>query len=828
MAYLSQFTGPQIDSAIRAVRNGMIDASVFRAKITSLTANVSGTVTSLPVEPTVVDLQGGDPLLLINSNGESTYFFVDLLEGEILEQGSSTLPIRDSQGDPVAIVANEQDAVYLEGSILFERFNDFAALIEFQNISISNLSNSLILNNSVGVVGRLGQDYHEVVDQSELLVDLYLDLAIGNKFVLLNLEDFLLVECTVTANVSKGVGVTVEIDPISGSFDEGQPLGLGGETFISSIQLDRDKISLLSSTIASSGAIAEVTSTVTGDNEIPVTGLSVDLKAGAKLELKSPEGEVLGVVELDADIDIGNSPLVLTEVYVGTVPAGSFVHIEFAYLYSAITLDPEQITLIVGDYLSESFVTIESDRVIMETPVFGNAAWFIDGVMSQGIGEEDHINTYSSQEGAWAITGAAHFQFQQNASNYFRSRGQGFEFRGQIYGDTGIIIDDTGHVDDSIGSGPIKSGAIVASKLYKAAQSYSTDLEIVPNEPHSINTIYVSGTYIHPNDGQVIDISANWGSPGDTLVLSSSRNYIFYDLVTQDIEISNDVDVLNRQNILFLATAFLGKATPVPDEPDDIEPPTIFFPVSRSIYGSDSFAAKSISTDHLRANIIETIHLSAASIVGDHISALTTIQIGQGTVQDPGVVLISGTGDYRILSGEDLSNINIDPLNANFRLTNEGQLHATGAVITGTIHASSGSITGPLSVTGSITSPGFYILNDKGLEFNMLEDTAFEDEASVYWVSGENAAYIRGNTVSGTPYLYYQAQGHRLRTTLGAYLNLSDLPNPFGSVLPEEGQITLYSKTLKIECPDISFGHLPTSPGLAGTLWSDNGVLTLA
>lgn len=821
MTYTSQFTGPQVDSAIKAVLNGMIDATVFRARISDLADNVMGLTSDIPVTPITVDLQGEDPLLLINENGQSTSFYIDLPAGQLLPEGSTSIPIRDEHGDPVDLTAGAGTPVFIEGSRLFDRFRDFSQLIELQNVSIANLGNSIIMNNSVGAVGTLTQDYLEAEDITALEANTNMDLEEGDVLSLLDTASFEFVEVILDSSVNKGVGVTLNLSsPISGTFLENQPLGFGGEAFISSFQLDKDRISLLSARVPSIGAIADLWPTSIGNMSIPVSNLSVDLEDGETCDVYGPGGEKLGSFEV-LMAEAGDNTISLASSLLFEIPANSYLHLSPQSLVSQIELTPEQINLIVTGWLSESFVTIESDRVIMETPAFGNSNWFADGSFNPSTGA---ITDFAAVEAAWVITGAAHFQFQQNSENYFRSKGQGFEFRGQVFGSTGVIIDEGGYVDDSIDSGPIKSGAVVASKLYKAAQNYSTDLSIVPHEPPSNDTIRIEGTYIQPSDGEAIDITANWGNPYGTLTLTSSRNYIFYDFDTQDIEVSTDPDVLSREDILFLATAFQGLIMPVEGEDDEIETPTIFFPVNRSTFGSDFIAAKSIAADKLRANCIKTIHLEAASIVGDHISALTTIQIGQGDPggeEDGGVVLISGTGSNRILSGEVLQNIIEDPTNANFRVTNQGVLHAFGAHITGTINAATGSISGPFNIGGTLTmglggeiqsDPNIWgramVINPQGAEFGAEEDCGirlydtFSDlqkgrmilsnNVNTFYVESANGAKME---IVSTDTLYCAAADDLTFRSIGGNIILEALPvtAPSGS-----GKVWNDGGTLKI------------------------------
>ena len=804
MTYLSQFSGSQIDQAIRAVRNGMIDASVFRAKIATLSANASGTLSSLSTTPTLVDLYGGDPLLLINSNGQSTNFFLDLLDGEILPEGSTTLPIRDDLGDPVPITALEGDGVYLEGNILFDRFNDFGELIELQNISISNLSNSLLLNNSVGVIGVLLEDYLEVVDQETLLVNLYIDLEVGNTFTLLDTANFTLVECTLTTGVSAGGNQTLNIEPISGSFLEGQPLGLGGETFMSSIQLDRDRINLLSSTIASSGSIASTTAQVESDNQIPITGLSVDLKAGAKIQIVFPDGALGPVVEVDQDINAGGSPLMVAQVITDVIPNGSFLHLESAYMFSQIQLTPEQISLIAtevkNDIQLSSFVTITSSRVTVETPVMANDDW------AGAVNLDGSITSFSSElfpntEGVWAISNNAHFEFYQDPSNYFRSKGLGFEFRGKVFGASGVIIDDDGFVDNTIPGSSLMPGSIIANKLANNYRRMSTDIEFEGS--YDPQTITIIGTFLNFEMGSSHELG---GGLPQTLTVSPGRNYLYFNTTNNTFAITTNPDnVFTHSDRALVAMAWQGNN-------QNQEPPTVISGVASNIYGSEVIAANSISGDKIVANSITGTKIAGFSITGDKITAKTKMVIGEGVVGNQGVIILQGedSEQWRILVGAIKGDIENNALNANFRLNDQGHLFASGATVSGTITASGGSITGNLSVTGTLeigsggslrTDDSSTVFDQDGIRFNLPDNLGIK--TTLLWGAsiGSNSAHIGGFGGTANPSLEYRSREHQFRDHQGEqmFALLSTGANRFVSLLGDRIVLNIDS--------------LPKSPG---------------
>lgn len=814
MSYLSSFSGPQIDNAIKAVRAGLIDASLFRAKIGELTSSLSGSTSQLSITPLSVDIEGGDPLLIISDAGVYD-FYLDLQDGEILEAGATLIPIRDVQGDPIEITAGAGDHLFLQGTALFERFDNISELIEFQNTSISNLGNSILLNNSMGVVGRLASAQQGTLSSLDVS-PLGIDLRDGDKLSLLDFESFELVFLEVDGDLAKGATNIPLKSDIEGEFLEDQPISIEGESFVNSISLDRESISLLSASIPSMGSIGKIDGEVSsGVTSIPLESLEADIDSGDGLEIIGPGGELIASVVADSPLDAGGSPLGIINPLSADIPAGSYLHLSTAFLKSKIELSPGQIDLIASqvkqDLELESFVSITPTRVTVETPLMANEAW--DG----SVNSSGFITSFASADRAWAISNSSNFEFRQDPTHYFRSDETTFEFRGNIVTSQGTVIDDTGFVDNSVPGSSLMPGSVIANKLANNYRRISTDIEFEALiDPQRVRIL---GSHLSFEGGDVFEVG---GTLPVTLEIEPGRNFIYFDTSNSSFNRTGDPDdVFNNSDRVLLALSWRGNIS-------NEEPPTIISGVANNVYGSEVIAAKSISGDKIVANTITGTQIAGASITGDKFQAKTKLVVGEGVSGNPGVIILQGEAgeSYRILSGEIKNDIEQNATNANFLLTDKGELIAKQADITGLINAASGSITGNLTVSGALIGPGYYELDNEGLHFEILDEGEQTSRSSITW--GDNT-YIRGNTVSGITTLSYQGAAHRLRTAQGAFISISDAMNPFSMGSPTEGQCIMQTFQTRINSPEIGMENLPTDePASPGFLWNDNGTVKIS
>jgi len=781
MTYLSSFTGQQIDKAIAAVKSGIIDAGVFRAKLGPLTSSVVGDASEITISPLVnIGLEAGDPLIGINQVSSTVYEFeVDLEDGQSLSPGTSVIPIRSRDGDPLNLDLQAQDPISLQGESVFDRFDNVFEALDLQDISISNLANSLVLNNSVGVLARLSSNLEGEDITSLSVTPTLIRLSKGDKFVLLDISEFNLVEAEIAEDTEKESTTLLLEHPIQGTFEEDTPCSITGDSFINQIALDQDQLQLISVSgprVGNIGTLEE--SAGEGDTSIIIDNLEVDLKEGDEcyitrirdlLEVKFTVGYIAPTQQEEEEGESGTIKAGLSK----TIPLEEPLEVDLdiedplfmspSFLKSQLTLAAGSIELLVTKDTLDTFVTIEADpsKITFKADLFASNTW--SGEMDSE--NSSYIKDFSDTEGSWAITGASHFDFFQDSSNYFRSKGAGFLFRGNIMvggaqGEDDVpLIDDEGYIDNSIGGSKIISGSIIANKLEKASRKYGTNIEITASSHYqvSISTVDGSPGYVKMgSDSQVVK------NDSDTFYLYSGRNYIYFDINTETIKTSDSLDVTTDPDKVFMATAY-----PAPYEGEDSQNALVIQNVGVSSLNGEHLSPNSVTTDSIRANSITGVKIDAQAINGDHISAKSKIVIGDAPE--------GGTAHFVVIHGQHethsmwAGNNSDSPEGAPLQFLNNGNIVVSNATVSGFIHIDGGQINNKLEMgaNGSIDiGDGALVISpDDGIKFGL--ETNFGEIRSISW--GDNVS-IGANISDNTDIIQYRAERHSFRTVINNIL----------------------------------------------------------
>jgi len=147
---------------------------------------------------------------------------------------------------------------------------------------------------------------------------------------------------------------------------------------------------------------------------------------------------------------------------------------------------------------------------------------------------------------------------------------------------------------------------------------------------------------------------------------------------------------------------------------------------------------ENLNGNKITADSITAREIDADTITGNEISSATTITAGSGN----NVGVLDGTGTWRIYAGH------ATPTSAPFRVDQIGNMYASRADITGEINATSGSITGTLTVGRSTSSSNYVRFSGAGAagssnEFMRVQDGGYR---RVHWGYDGRLIMYAGNS----------------------------------------------------------------------------------
>lgn len=315
--------------------------------VATLTADVSGTVTSLPVTALPVAVEDNDQLYVIDAATGLAY--------NVQANGSASLSATSITIDSASVTAASGSGVFFREALL-------RSLISQTASAITNAVEAVSLGGRIATLSAAASGTVTSLSVSGLSTpldpgdDIYvIDIATGEQFT---------AEVSTAANAGSS---PIQINSTTVNAASGSGVHISAATIRSQTVQTAEALEDVVEAFSLGGAIATTTSNYSGfTTGINITGLGIDVFAGDLLYIVNKDTGATYGIELTADREPGDLSLTIVSANV-VAPAGSGVHVNSGYVRTVVQQTAESISQTVTRFSQAgAFATISS--VLNGTP----------------------------------------------------------------------------------------------------------------------------------------------------------------------------------------------------------------------------------------------------------------------------------------------------------------------------------------------------------------------------------------------------------------------------------------------------------------------------
>jgi hypothetical protein len=370
---LISVTASSITNAVEAVSLG--------GRIAVLSADASGTVTSLSVSGLSTPLDPGDDI-----------YVIDIATGE---QFTATIATSAAAGSsPIQINSTTVNAATGSGVHIS------AATIRSQTVQTAEALEDVVEAFSLGGAIATTTSNYSGSTTGINITGLSVDVYAGDLLYVVNKDTGATYGIELTADREPG-DLTLNIVSANVVAPAGSGVHVNTGYVRTVVQQTADSISQTVTRFSEAGAFATITSVLSGTptTSLPVTALPYELKDGDIIYVVNADTGETYECEVSSDTAAAATAIHILSLSVFAI-IGSGVHIAGGYMRSQILQTADSIRFKVGDGNLLSEISIELDSITIDTDllksnnyVAGTSGWAIDG---DGSAEFDDINARGS------------------------------------------------------------------------------------------------------------------------------------------------------------------------------------------------------------------------------------------------------------------------------------------------------------------------------------------------------------------------------------------------------------------------------------------------